>query len=72
MLRRFAKNVKRPSQTEPNMSALVTTDSLEADATEGSGVIHLVVVAVTVVTMGPARAGTNEVSSLPSSSRHGH
>jgi len=70
MSTRFAKNVKRPRRTELNMSALVTTESppLEMDAMEGSGMT----VAVTVVTMGRARADTNEVGSLAASSRNRH
>ncbi len=64
MLRRFARNVKRPRPIEPNMSALVTTGSpSEAGAMEDLGVTRLV--AVTVVTMEPTRAGTTEVCSCP-------
>ena len=61
---RFARNAKKPSPTEPNMSALVTTASpLAVDAMEGLGVNRLVV--VTVVTMDPTQAGTIEVGSRP-------
>jgi hypothetical protein len=57
---RFARNAKRPKPTDPSMLALVTMGSLVADAMEGSGMIHTVV-AITVVTMEPTRAGTIKV-----------
>lgn len=66
MSKRSAKNAKRPKPTDPSMLALVTMGSpsvIVADAMEGSGVIRsvVVVVAVTVVTMEPTRAGTIKV-----------
>ena len=57
---RFARNAKRPRPTDPSMLAPVTMGSLVADAMEGSGMNHTVV-AITVVTMEPTRAGTIKV-----------